>query len=95
MRAEREGLAVRELDPRELEVDLGELGELLAVGGWGLVVVRDLDRGDDLLVLALLPLAADPLEDGADLAFRRSRRWVLLIASTSSSFRIPCQPAMP
>lgn len=54
------------------------------------------------------PAALEPLEElpedeprdlvGADLeavealALRRSRRCVLLIASTSSSFRIPCQP---
>jgi hypothetical protein len=28
-------------------------------------------------------------------AFRRRRRWSFEIASTNSSFRIPCQPAMP
>jgi hypothetical protein len=33
--------------------------------------------------------------EAEDFAFRRSLRCVLLIASTNSSFRIPCQPEMP
>ena len=28
-------------------------------------------------------------------AFRLNRRWTLVIASTNSSFRIPCHPATP
>ncbi|WP_315854310.1 hypothetical protein [Stieleria maiorica] len=40
------------------------------------------------------PLRPD-LDAGEDFDFRRNRRWVLLIASTSSSFRMPCHPAMP
>lgn len=33
---------------------------------------------------------------GADaLAFRRRRRWVFEMASTNSSFRMPCHPEMP
>ncbi|WP_315861487.1 hypothetical protein [Stieleria tagensis] len=52
--------------------------------------------------LLLLDLEAVPFDCEGDFDcapdaedFRRSRRWVLLIASTSSSFRMPCQPAMP
>lgn len=41
-------------------------------------------------------LGFDLLEDlAAAFAFRRRRRWTLVIASISSSFLIPCHPATP
>lgn len=54
----------------------------------------DFSDVDDLAALLDVDLAAvDLLSDV--FALRRRRRCVLVIASTRSSFRIPCQPAIP
>lgn len=67
-------------------------GDDFAGRGVAAVLVLDAARGDDL-AFAVRPFDFETLPEA--FALRRSRRCVLLIASTNSSFFIPCQPGMP
>ena len=82
-----------------LEVTRRDLGDAFAVAETRVdllfpvaeVVVRDF--GSDLDLLFAETFEFRGFVPAADL--RLSRRWIFAIASTSSSFRIPCQPSTP